>query len=208
MYIISASDFIGRISIDNVTEPNSGSSEQLNLYIDERVRSLLTHCLGVDLFNDLDSDIASGVLKDDAKQRWKDLVNGVTYTKDGISYKWKGLKYTNGLQKQSLLADFVYHEYTSDMLMKNKQITPKNVSITSKATFLANIWNSFVSQYQGGFGICKTINFIDYDSYVLSSNEQSKVVSLIKFLHDNSDIYENAQLYLFPNSTNSNYLGI
>ena len=105
MYLIDASYFIREIHIPNVNESNNGSGENLDYFIDEKVRLLLsTKALGGTLFAEFNGYVSNGVLSNTAPQKWKDLVNGKTYTKDDKTYIWEGLLQTKGTFKKSLLA--------------------------------------------------------------------------------------------------------
>jgi len=208
MYIINASYFIGKISITNLNEPNSGMLEQAELYVDSKVRLLLRNTLNNELFEDLDSNITNGVLDNDAPEKWDNLVNGATYVKDGKTCKWQGLIYTDGLYKLSLLADFVYHEIKIDNLQKDATIQPKNAIVNSQKSHLASVWNGFVEKYQGGYGNCYKTNYIDQSCFFDESQPNTGYVSLLTFLRDNIEDYEGANLYQFPISVNSNSLGL
>ena len=194
MYLISATAtyFKGQIAVSNLTEPNSSVGELLNVYIDERVRLLLQNLLGNVLFDDLDSNITNGVLDNDAPQKWKDFVNGVNYTIDGKTFVWGGVK--------ELLAFFVYHEFKSDLLLKDDRIQPKNVTVTNPNSHLVSVWNQFLSMYQSGT-ICGCVR--NY-SYVLNNG----YVSCLRYLLDKSTDFVDPNLYYFTNSPNSNSLGV
>lgn len=209
MYLIDASYFIGKISVDNVNEPNSAVAEQLGLYIDEKVRLLLQNTLGLVLYNELDNYIVNGSLPNTAPPKWKNLVNGKEYQVDGKTYGWVGLIHSQGtLYKKSLLADFVYHEWRTDQLTKDNVIQPKNVAVTNQNSFLVDVWNGFISQYQGGYIINTPKNNLINRACIVAENSYDSNVSLLKFLIDNEVDYPDAKLYVFPNVTYSNSLGI
>ncbi len=194
MYLIDASNtyFKGQIAISNLTEPNSHVAESLNLCIEERVRLLLQNLLGNVLFAELDSNVTNGVLDADAPQKWKDLVDGVTYTVSGKSYVWGGLK--------TLLAFFVYHEFKSDLLLKDDTIQPKNVTVNNPNSHLVSIWNQFISMYQSGISCSNVRNYY----FVLENG----YVSCVRYILDKESDFPDASKYYFPNSPYSNTLGV
>lgn len=208
MYIINASHFNGKLSIDNINESNNAISEEVELYVDEKVRLLLQNVLGVVLFAEFNGYVVNGVLPNTAPQKWKDLVDGKTYTKDDKTYKWNGLIYSEGLMKKSLLADFVYHEWRTDKLLKDVVIDPKNATVTNQNSFLVDVWNGFLNQYQDGYSECFVkANLITRDCIEIENHYKDNV-SLLRFLKDKETDYPNAKLYVFPNATYSNSLGI
>lgn len=181
-------------------------------YIDKYSRLLLQRALGNVLFAQLDEQIESGILKSDAPQKWKDLVNGVTYTYSGDTYTWKGLLTKEGAFKESVLAYYVYYNYFLNNLsqvssfgeVKASSVNSENVNPTAKSIA---IWNKYVKLYQGDrtkidgtLTFEREIPFYDYQS------ESNGYVNLIKFLEHKETDYPNASKLLEHGYINS--LGI
>jgi hypothetical protein len=182
----------------------SEASAILDSLIDEKVRAVLIGALGITEFTDLDSQIDNGVLKNDADQKWKDLVNGKTY--DGK--KWNGLLYTMGGVKKSLLANYVFYFYMSEDTTSYTGIgvakqQGKNTQIVSNVPRLVKAWNTFLEGYQGfSDGRLPKVQYRDGLTYVDFLNNGTQVDtgerSLLRFLSDHSDVYENVSRQTYP----------
>lgn len=200
MYLIDETYFIKDLII-----PTTGGLDVPNLenpfeiWIDKYARLLLQNALGNVLFNELDSQIKDGNLNTDADQKWKDLVNGTSYTYGGKSYHWKGLIFTEGTFKGSILAHYVYYHWHVEQLsrmsgmgeVKGNAVNATNVNSTSRTV---KIWNEYIEMYQGHlerseyrFSYVRGIPFHDY-----YGQENSDYVSLIRFLSHNNNDYPNA----------------
>lgn len=196
MYIISAQDFEVPYDIPNANELDSKSAKLLDTLIDEEVRLLLQKVLGFTLFAEFDSNIENGSLKDDAAQKWKDLVNGKTY--DGKRYE--------GLTKK-MLVPLVYYNF----IVKNQQsltslgvkaLEANNASNVDPNPLAVMAWNTFVKEYQGSFNLCidplvyrfkNGTTFVDY----FGIQQETGFVDLLTFLHDNKAIYPDAPLWMY-----------
>jgi len=205
MYLIDASYFNREIAIPNVNELQGNSATELTEFIDGKVRLLLQEVLGYDLFTDLNSDITNGVLKTDAEQKWKDLVNGKTYIKNGKNYRWKGLLFTEGTFKSSLLADYVYYFWLESKLTdmtgvgEVMQVSKNAVSVNSTQR-LTNTWNRFVNSVNGGesYGRRGIMYWnVGVPIYDYSHADKSYYVDLFTFLKDNQTNYPDAPFTCF-----------
>ncbi len=209
MYIIDESYFIKQYIIPNSVETDvSGNTETFEVWIDSKARLCLQEALGTTLFNDLDSNVASGVYTPGVT-KWDNLVNGVEYTYQGKTYSWKGLIYTEGTFKGSLLVPFVYSEWlryentrmTGVGEVTGQAINAMNVNSTYR---YVSVWNEFVKQYQGGSNdgsypkitVKNGIPLYDY------FGGDETYVSLLKFLLHNPTDYPNPSLkcYEFTNT--------
>jgi len=217
MYLISTQEFNRAFLISNVNEANTGINEQVNAYIDSCAPKLLTNALGTSLFADLNSQITDGELNDDADQKWKDLVNGVEYTKDDKTYVWRGLVYENGLFKESLLTPYVWCEWYRDNLttmtgVGQVQLQAKNADVVNHKPLLVKNWNTFLEMYQGftSYECAPRVNFIDGVCFVdyFNGNNTNNEVNLIQFLKDNPTNYPDANCYIFTDTTKSNRFSI
>lgn len=207
MYLIGVSDFQREYTFPNVNESYSNESENLNLFIDEKVRLLLFNALGYQLFTEFDSYIVDGVLDSSAPTKWQNLVNGVTYTKSGKDYKWDGLLSKMGSYNNSLLIKYVFSEK-----LRTEQSTLTGVGmVVSSATNSINMtsnyrlvesWNKFIAQYQGidyrsgrnHIGCNRGALYIDWLGY----ESDSENISLIRFLRDNKEDYPNPKCKIYP----------
>lgn len=202
MYIIDETYFIKDLAVPNVQPsldiPNNEMA--FEMYIDKYARQLLQNALGVVLFEQLDSQIENGSLKPTADQKWKDLVNGKTYQKDGRDLKWKGLIYSEGIFKGSILANYTYYHWHLDQVsrmsgmgeVKGKAVNTAIVNSTERSV---RVWNQFIIMYQGfrsmgdgcHFSIKNGVPFYDY-----FGGSNSQFVDLLTFLSDHESDYPNA----------------
>lgn len=205
MYLINGTFFIRELYVPNVNESNTDSGTKLEYFIDDKVPFLLSKkALGSVLFNQLNSNVTNGVLSNTAPQKWKDLVNGKTYTKDGKSYVWEGLLQTKGTFPKSLLAYYTYYYWLMDNVslvsgvgeLRGESKNTVNVNSTQRLT---TIWNEFVKMYQGENTCYNGVKYV-YNGVPIADyyNQNSgNYVSLLQFLKDNETDYPDATLEMF-----------
>lgn len=195
MYLIDKTYFLKSIAVPNIEEHNSIELVALNTSIDRYVRQFLQLTLNNVLFTDLDNNITDGVLSNSAPQKWLNLVNGCTYTKDGKDYTWQGLKYEQGLYKVSILAHFTYlNHYQSEINtpLGQIQINAKNGVNINPTEHLTTIWNEFITMYQGSDCNEPYSHFYNgtlFVDYYGASQSNSGYVSYLQFLTDNKVDY-------------------
>lgn len=207
MYLINETYFQSDYFIPNTQELRESSLTVLEQFVDKYARLCLKNALGYELFDDLNQDITDGVLDSGAEQRWLDLVNGATYTKDGVEYRWQGLAFTEGTKKQSLLVPYVYYYWLLNEQQKQSGVgtvvvNTKNATNVNATQTLVNSWNDFVTLYQYE---CDDYGYFYNDFYDFPywwTNDSTNYVSLVKFLKDNEDDYPDAPLtrYDYKNS--------
>ena len=200
MYLIDETYFNKSIAIPNLNELGDALND-LESYIDEYVPLLLRECLGLELYSDFEANQNA--------TKWSNLLNGVEYVKDGITYKWLGLLQTNGISKKSLLSNFVFYHWLTDKVSEVSQVgskvtTIENTNSVSSINRLVKVWNEFINEYQG---TCTHFPDIYYKGGIqvvdwFGTTQQSNFVSLIQFLIDNETDYPNATLkrYQFKNT--------
>lgn len=181
MYLIDSSYFIQDVYIPNLNEIDSDNLLELNQRIDMDVHKLLRKILGVDLFTQLNSFISNGVLLDNAPQKWKDLVYGVSYD----SKNWGGLIRANGNYRESILAKYVYHNFLNENVLQHtgvglKLVSAQNAKDINPTQEIVKAWNNFLLDYSGS-NIC-------HNNYE---------VSLLGFLKDKEIDYPNVPLVFF-----------
>jgi hypothetical protein len=195
---------------NSVAQPSIGSvspsaSAQLNEEIESIEQSLLLDILGYEQLQELNAQFQeNGEWVEDPMQKWVDLVEG----KDD----WKGLRYTIGTKKISLIAYYVFFYYlgmdfqtysTTGMQIPKAENSKTNEPSVKQIT----IWNKFVRMYVGN-GM--------YDNGDVSSNWNGQYISfgdtrtgnevtLYKYLSLNRDIYD---ITFFTNKTPLNYFGL
>ena len=204
MYLIDETYFIKELSVPNINEMDADNLTILTQYVDEFARKLLKDALGYDLFKELDTNITNGVLDAGAPQKWLNFVNGCEYTKDGKTYKWNGLIFTEGLHKSSLLAKFVFYHWLKDNVTTitgtgEKSIKSVNADSVNTNQRLVTVWNDFVSEYQGSNTRFPTVWYKGATKVIdwFGSGESLGYVSLIQFLTDNETNYPDATLITY-----------
>ena len=199
MYLIDKTYFRNKLQISGLYDSNNGVEKKLDDYISIYVIDFLQKLLGVD-FEDLKANITDGVLDTGAPQKWLDLINGKTYTKDGKTYIWKGLLYQNGSVKLSILANVVYCNLIHDLVTGNGQIS---VDVKSSRMLLPRknyieVWNEIANQFNQSVDLQPKISFINgvrfTDYYGGLSDNGYRTLSdlLIDFEED----YQNVNLCL------------
>lgn len=199
MYLIDKTYFRNKLQINGLYDGNNGIETKLNDYISIYVIDFLQKLLGVD-FEDLKANITDGVLNTGAPQKWLDLINGKTYTKDGKTYIWKGLLYQNGSVKLSILANVVYCNLIHDLVTGNGQIS---VDVKSSRMLVPRknyieVWNEIANQFNQSVDLQPKISFIrgvKFTDYYggLSDNGYR---TLSDFLIDFEEDYQNVNLCL------------
>ena len=199
MYLIDKTYFRNKLQISGLYDGSNGIETKLNDYISIYVIDFLQKLLGVD-FEELNTNIVSGVLEPTAPQRWLDLINGKTYTKDGKTYIWKGLLYQNGSVKLSILANVVYCNLIHDLATGNGQIS---VDVKSSRMLVPRknyieVWNEIANQFNQSVDLQPKISFINgvrfTDYYGGLSDNGYRTLS--DFLIDFEENYPNVNLCL------------
>ena len=199
MYLIDKTYFRNKMQVSGLYDGNNGLEKKLGDYISIYVIDFLQKLLGVD-FEDLKANITDGVLDTGAPQKWLDLINGKTYTKDGKTYIWKGLLYQNGSVKLSILANVVYCNLIHDLVTGNGQIS---VDVKSSRMLLPRknyieVWNEIANQFNQSVDLQPKISFINgvrfTDYYGGLSDNGYRTLS--DFLIDFEEDYQNVNLCL------------
>ena len=199
MYLIDKTYFRNKLQVSGLYDGNNGLEKKLDDYISIYVIDFLQKLLGVD-FEDLKANITDGVLDTGAPQKWLDLINGKTYTKDGKTYIWKGLLYQNGSVKLSILANVVYCNLIHDLVTGNGQIS---VDVKSSRMLLPRknyieVWNEIANQFNQSVDLQPKISFINgvrfTDYYGGLSDNGYRTLS--DFLIDFEEDYQNVNLCL------------
>ena len=205
MYIITPDYFQKQYTIPNIDEMDSKNATVLEICIDQYVRLLLQNALGYNLWKELDLNITDGVLDIGAPQKWLDLVNGKTYTKEGKTFTWKGLIYTEGIYKGSLLVPFVYYQFLKENVSLltgtgEKVLDASNAIGVNSTQRMVMSWNDFVNQYQGQSLFSHHVNRYYHDGVLVEdffTGNDSEQVNLIQYLEDNETDYPDAQRMIY-----------
>lgn len=208
-YIIDETYFQREYYVPNVDELNSEAYNELTQFIDGKARLLIKDALGYELFKEFDSYVTSGNLSETAPQKWINLVDGVEYELNGETYYWNGLKRIEGAFRSSLITPFVFYHWLESRQsvmtgVGEVVVNSKNAVNVNGNQRLTKTWNDFVSQYQEtdkheynpNIFYQRGVRVVDW-----LSDRDGDFVSLIKFISDNSEDYQNAALkrYKFKN---------
>lgn len=189
------------ISNINEPDPNNRNVKDLEHFIELCENDIYLSAFGYEMTQDFKQHLlADGGLDSSAPQNYKDLVNGVKYTKDNKDYYWRGLISDN--PKTSLIADLVYYVYknnnTTQTVDFGESVMDSKIGHKASNTpKMVEAWNSFVNVFCGGFRS-------NADGFTLEGNPfwfygergvdyygafDNKIVSLIRFLDDNRSNY-------------------
>ena len=193
-----------------VSQPSIGSvlptaSMQLAQEIESIEQSLLLDILGYEQLQELNAQFeTNGDWIATPIQKWVDLVDG----KDD----WKGLRYSIGTKKISLIAYYVFFYYlgmdfqtysTTGMQIPQAE----NSVMNDPSVKQVSVWNKFVLMYVGtGMNYNGDITSNWNGQFISFGNTHiGNEVTLYKFLSDNRDVYD---ITKFRNKTPLNYFGI
>lgn len=188
--------------------PTNDTIEELNYFIEQNERVLLLYFLSVELYEEL--IIALDDL-DNALDKWKNLVNGVTYTYENEKYIFNGLR---GYNKNSLVANYVFCKYlendesyySTDGVVVTK--SKKEQGYDPSRKYIDN-YNAFLNSYQND--LYNDIPTYYYSNGILvgvdyyNDKKSNNVVTLETFLKHNNSDYEG---YEFTRFETKNSFGI
>ncbi len=215
--IIDSSYFIGEIYLSQVGEGASkhvNDEDELQVFIDEYEPDILKKALGRKLYDAFDAELnADGTIKGTADPKWGRLLNGHTYTKDGIDHYWRGITEKHGKYRKSFIAYYVYYHYVKDdVTQTTTQGTVKsqaeNASPATAVPKLTNAWRKFHEWYYGNSDNVTGKAYWDRGVYVedyFTGTQNTKEVSLYEFLTDNKTDYDD---WYFTNVGNENSFGL
>lgn len=144
MATIDSTYFFGNTHIPQGSA--TGVAGSLQLLIDSKEPELLEMLFGYELYKAYTTGIAAG--SPDAK--WISLRDGKEYTnRQGYLTKWKGLKFTLGTSKKSLIANYVYCEWMSQNATAStgtgeKVPNNQNAENSTPAQKIVTAWNEMV----------------------------------------------------------------
>lgn len=148
--------YIPETSSINVAEPGDAAVLENNVerFINIHEPELLIQALGITEYNAiLDAltktpfDPGAGSAAD---QKYIDLITGHTYTKDGIEYRFEGLR---GREKNSFVAHYIYCMYLKNDQTKYTSIgtilpKAKNALPATRTSRFIKSWQEFMYMYQ------------------------------------------------------------
>ena len=178
-------------------------STQLSLMIDLREYELLVSFLGdaqaTELQNQFEllPNATVWTWKASALPKWKDLVDGVG--------DWKGLRYTYGSTKISLIAYYVYFHYLGDDFSQytttGVQVPQAENSIRQQPNNLqVKAWNKFVEMY-GNQRFGKNYSFSNVWNGLAMQwgvNTNGNQKTLYEFMTENAETYDTS--FFIPKS--------
>jgi len=182
---------------------------ELDYSIDEYERDLLVGFLGYALYKELDTALDD---LPNADVKWQNLVEGVEYVKDSITYRFDGLR---GFNRDSLVAYYVFCKYMeNDESYYSTTGTIKSDasganSFNPTAKYL-DAWYIFLEKYQNEVGLDEHRyitdgygNVVGIDYY----NQQTTktIVTLETYMKDHEADFEG---YQFTRYAGANMLGL
>jgi hypothetical protein len=211
--IINNSYFQGDIKIPNSQDSltpltdRRGNFVDVEEYIAKFERQIMIYALGLTEYKDfIDQFETNGDLKAGATQKWKDFTDGKEYTVDSVDKEWLGLRYTQGTQKYSLIAYYIFSKFASDFSTKlgDAGVQKSNSKASrgySSIPTVVEAHNEFLKIYQGDIDegnsvkvwYGKNISGIDY----FNQNQLNDITSMYEYLQDNADVYTGVTTRLF-----------
>ena len=174
-------------------DPTSTSVDRLTDFIVSNERLLLFSFLNVELYDELETALLD---IDNAAAKWQNLVKGVSYVKDTVTYRFDGLR---GFNKESLMAYFVFCEYlkndnsyyaTSGVV----KTVNKNTQSFDATTKYITKYSAFLERYQDDENCNEAVYYMSNDGIVgvdyYGNSNNNGVVTLETFLRDNAADYE------------------
>lgn len=188
--IINDSYFKGDIYLAQVAqESRSGlvnNAVNLTYFIDKYERRILEKGLGQVLTGGLYSSVdTNGKILDSAVgTRFDRLLNGESYTKDGIDFLWKGLVVKEGLLNRSMMAYYVYFKYVTENGEAHTETNP------GKSRNVVNAYRSFLEWY-GEVNCYYEPSIYHRNGFLVedyfNGQDNSDVVSLYKYMTDHKE---------------------
>lgn len=163
MATIDKSYFFGELLLSGVQSTEGEAA--LQQVIDSREQELLIKLLGYELYKNYIAGIA---VTPTPEAKWTDLRNGKEYTNSsGVLTKWPGLRFTVGVSKKSLIANYVYYHYLRDNYTFTTGSGEKKTALAVNSTpdaKLVRAWNEMIGwNYQ--LHDFLTVNIADYPQY-------------------------------------------
>ena len=179
--------------------PVNNTIKELNSFIVDNERVLLLSFLSIELYDEL--IIALNDI-DNADIKWQNLVKGCDYIKEGITYRFDGLR---GYNLNSFVANYIFCKYlendnsyySTSGVVKIKESNAETFNPTRK--YIDN-YNAFLDKYQDDYCTYPTYYLdngivVGIDYY--GQNGNKKTVTLETFLRDNEADYEGYEFTRF-----------
>lgn len=168
---------------------------QLQRFIDDKEYELLLNALGYEQLTELLSQFTEeGAWIDNPVQKWVDFVDG--------KEEWRGLRYTYGSNKISLISYYVFFYYLKEDWQQYNTTgiqvpRSENAETVTPNDKLCKAWNTFVKMYNGNMQpVGRPVFFTNWNGTglmwgagTLNKNE----MSLYQFMQLNSDIYDTSK---------------
>lgn len=196
-YFVYKPVFIPNVTNNPDTTGNTPSlKNELQAFIDEREYHFLVSVLGLEQYTELKSQLnADGTFIVDPMQKWVDFVDGK------VSDNWKGLRYTVGTTKHSLMAYYVFFYYLGEDYSRyttTGMVMPQvaNSTVLHPNDKQVKVWNQFLMQYggyrNGNVGYSFFENWNGMGMMWNGSDNRNNEVTLYDFMQKNTDVYDNS----------------
>ena len=199
--IIDSTYFVVGNFIPNLSEPDPNSQRTVDIghYINRAEEEVLSFALGRTMWEDLRKYTDNPLLE--MPQNYKDLLDGVHYTIEGVDCYWMGLR--DDITKESLLADYTYYIYFMDHLSLTTEsgevaMDSKVGGRTSMHSKLTKAYNTFLYRLHGSIRSGASGLTIEGDPYWLIGSKgvdyygvygRGGDVSMMQYLLDNREDY-------------------
>ena len=202
--ITRTTDFVGEIFIPNLINTGPGArntpqNKKIDTFIEQYESECLNRALGHNLAEAfLEQFEESGNMRDEADQKWKDLLEGASYEVDGQTLYWEGIKPTK------LIARYVFFHFIQNQTYSGVGIVQENtknaetMSVVPKAI---RAWRNFYASAVGNNVLPKVYentHGVGIDWMSITSAKRS----LYQFIADKNretETYPSWEPYLFEN---------
>lgn len=202
--ILDTSFFLDRryFVSNTVTEPAAGyntptGNQSFQDLMEYREREVLIKALGLTQYNELSAQFTGNDIDPSALQKWKDLVDGKSY--DGKT--WQGLRLEVGGRKYSFLVPYVYFYWLEATYATDTGTGAQSPESANSVKQVVNpkqidAWNDFIPQYSEiGVNMGREYSFFsNWNGFGMQwgQNNESKQVSLYRFLKDHPEDYDSS----------------
>lgn len=188
MSLIDETYFVGDLVIPNANSTNQAGVavlERLTWFIEKYEPIFLKDLLGYDLWKLVDTQITQEEENSPATPlpRLDRIINGYEYTGQNAKvYKWRGLIFTEGTTKQSMIANYVYWHWLKDQVSQTVGLgesatQAQNATLVSPTIKMNRAWDE-ISRQAMELNYFLQSNQTDYPEWVLNYNR----IASLRFL--------------------------
>lgn len=138
---------------------DTSDTNELDSFIEEYSNQCYLKCFGYTLLSEIKSNMENDSVKEDADQKWKDLIEGEIVTlSDGTKRNWKGLTYkineSDEKNSYGFAANYVYYffersQFVTKSTTGDQKPDAVNATSVNPGYKISIAWNKFVDEVVG-----------------------------------------------------------